>query len=238
MTAAGGFEAVLDYLTGEILAGRAAPGTRLPNERELASRLGSSRSAVREAIKVLHAQGAVTTQPGATGGTRVASHPGDAFGRMLKLHVVLDTISFRELTETRMILEKAAAEVAAARRSPEELLELDNLLTLMNSWTSAQAFNELDTAFHLTIARMGDNRLVRDITVAIREAVSSQILAAEHLLPDWQALRVRLVQEHRGIAAALRAGDADLAGRLCAEHIRSSHATLNSLAAPEPTPTP
>ena len=49
----GGFEAVLDYLTGEILAGRVAPDARLPNERELAAQLGTSRSAVREAIKVL-----------------------------------------------------------------------------------------------------------------------------------------------------------------------------------------
>lgn len=226
MTTPGGFEAVLDHLTGEILAGRATPGTRLPNERELSARLGASRSAVREAIKVLHAQGVVVTRPGATGGTRVASAAGDAFGRMLKLHVALDSVSFRELTETRVVLERASAEAAATRRDPAGLAELDNLLTLMRPWTSAEAFNELDTAFHLAIARMSDNRLVRDITVAIREAVSARILAAEESLPDWEALRVRLVEQHEGIAAAIRAGDADLAGRLSTAHIRESHTAL------------
>ncbi|QIK71949.1 FadR family transcriptional regulator [Propioniciclava coleopterorum] len=229
MTAQGGFESVLDYLSGEIMHGRVAPGTRLPNERELAARLGASRSAVREAIKVLHAQGVVTTHPGATGGTRVASHPGDAFGRMLKLHVALDTISMRELTQTRMVLERAAAEVAATRRDDEGLAELDHLLTLQQSWATAQAFHDLDTAFHLAVARMGDNRLVRDLTIAIREAVASHILAAENIAPDWERLRPRLVEEHRGIVAAIRLGDADAAGRLAADHVRSSHSALRLL---------
>lgn len=215
-----------EYLTGEILSGRVGPGSRLPNERELASTLGASRSAVREAIKVLHAQGVVTTHPGATGGTRVASHPGDAFGRMLRLHVALDTISMRELTHTRMVLEQASAEVAARRRDADGLVELDHLITLQRSWSTAQAFHELDTAFHLAVARMGDNRLVRDLTIAIREAVASHLLAAEHVAPDWERLRPRLVEEHCGIAAAIRLGDADAAGRLAADHVRSSHQAL------------
>ena len=58
----GGFESVLEYLTGEILGGRVPPGSRLPNERELATQLGASRSAVREALKVLQAQGVGTVR--------------------------------------------------------------------------------------------------------------------------------------------------------------------------------
>ncbi|HRL50680.1 MAG TPA: FCD domain-containing protein [Propioniciclava sp.] len=221
----GGYEVVLDYLTGEILQGHVAPGTRLPNERELASRLGASRSAVREAMKVLRAQGVIVTLPGAAGGTRVASEPGDAFGHMLKLHVALDTISNRELTHTRMVLERASAEVAAEQPDETALAELDGLVAQMID-TPALAFNDLDTAFHLTMARMGHNRLVRDLTVAIRETVTSLLLAAEHVAPDWDTLRDELTAEHRAIVEAIRAGDVDLAGRLSAEHIRHSHAAL------------
>ena len=221
----GGYEVVLDYLTGEILQGHVAPGTRLPNERELASRLGASRSAVREAMKVLRAQGVIVTLPGAAGGTRVASEPGDAFGHMLKLHVALDTISNREHTHTRMVLERASAEVAAEQPDETALAELDGLVAQMID-TPALAFNDLDTAFHLTMARMGHNRLVRDLTVAIRETVTSLLLAAEHVAPDWDTLRDELTAEHRAIVEAIRAGDVDLAGRLSAEHIRHSHAAL------------
>ena len=221
----GGYEVVLDYLTGEILQGHVAPGTRLPNERELASRLGASRSAVREAMKVLRAQGVIVTLPGAAGGTRVASEPGDAFGHMLKLHVALDTISNRELTHTRMVLERASAEVAAEQPDETALAELDGLVAQMID-TPALAFNDLDTAFHLTMARMGHNRLVRDLTVAIRETVTSLLLAAEHVAPEWDTLRDELTAEHRAIVEAIRAGDVDLAGRLSAEHIQHSHAAL------------
>lgn len=224
-TVVGGYEVVLDYLTGEILQGHVAPGTRLPNERELASRLGASRSAVREAMKVLRAQGVIVTLPGAAGGTRVASEPGDAFGHMLKLHVALDTISNRELTHTRMVLERASAEVAAEQPDETALAELDGLVAQMID-TPALAFNDLDTAFHLTMARMGHNRLVRDLTVAIRETVTSLLLAAEHVAPEWDTLRDELTAEHRAIVEAIRAGDVDLAGRLSAEHIRHSHAAL------------
>ena len=79
----GGFDTVLDFLTGEILAGRVAPDSRLPNERELAAQLGASRSAVREAIKVLQAQGVITSNTGPGRGTRVAASQGAALGRML-----------------------------------------------------------------------------------------------------------------------------------------------------------
>lgn len=92
-----GFEGVLDYLTNEILEGRVVPGDRLPNERILAAQLGASRSAVREAIKVLNAQGVLTSSAGPGGGTRVAARQGAALGRMLRLHVALDAISFTEI---------------------------------------------------------------------------------------------------------------------------------------------
>ena len=70
----GGFESVLEYLTGEILGGRVPPGSRLPNERELATQLGASRSAVREALKVLQAQGVVTSEAQRRAADRVTLH--------------------------------------------------------------------------------------------------------------------------------------------------------------------
>ena len=87
-TGAGGFEAVLDHLTGEILEGRVAPGDRLPNERELAAQLGASRSAVREAITVLQAQGVETKMiwtrgchsgPAAPGGLDLGADPAQTY---------------------------------------------------------------------------------------------------------------------------------------------------------------
>ncbi|MBB1516054.1 FadR family transcriptional regulator [Tessaracoccus sp. MC1679] len=223
---AGGFDTALDFLTSEILAGRLSKDARLPNERELATQLGTSRSAVREAIKVLQAQGVITSHTGPGRGTRVAASQGPALGRMLKLHVALDAISFDELTETRVVLERAAAEAAAVHADDASLADLGRLAESMVAVSDTARFNELDTAFHVAIAGLGANRLIRDMTIAIREAVARPILGAEERIPNWEALRLRLLAEHAGIHRALSARDGANAANLCEAHIRGAHRVL------------
>src|SRR6478736_6688180 len=64
-------DAVADRLRNEILAGRLAPGTRLPSERELSLALGVNRLTLRAALARLEAMGLVTTRHGS--GTEVVS---------------------------------------------------------------------------------------------------------------------------------------------------------------------
>lgn len=221
----GGFDSALDYLTGEILEGNVAPGERLPNERELALQLGASRSAVREAIKVLQAQGVVTSQTGRRGGTRVATGQGVALARVLRLHVALGAISFDEVTSTRVVLERAAAEAAAHSIDDDGVNLLQGIVAEMQSTEGVEEFNELDTRFHVTIALLGANRLVRDLTIAIREAVAARILEGERE-SDWEPLRARLNEEHAGILEALRMRDGRLATERCEAHIRGAHRAI------------
>ena len=210
-------------MTEEIIQGRVGPGSRLPNERQLAVDLGVSRGAVREAIKVFQTQGIVTSRVGQGGGTRIASTQGHALGQILRLHMALEAISFEELTNTRVVLECAAARAAADKMSPCAWNTLDALCNRMEHEEDVSAFNDLDTAFHVEIARSGDNRLVRDLTIAIREAVAADILAGERAVTDWTRMRVRLVEEHRHIILALHSGDGNLAADLTEAHIRGSH---------------
>lgn len=221
-----GFDTALEHLTGEILAGRVTADGMFPSERELAEQLDVSRGAVREAIKVLQAQGIVTSQVGMRGGTRVVGSQGIALGRILRLHVALRAVSFSELTDTRVVLERAATTAAAGSASTADLEPLETLCDEMEEELTSGRFNELDTAFHVGIARIADNRLIRDLTIAIREAVASPILEAEERLPDWHSFRLRLMQEHRDILAALRSGDAALAADLAEAHVRGAHARL------------
>ena len=178
---------------------------------------------MREAIKVLQAQGVVTSQTGPGRGTRVEEDQGAAFGRMLSLHVSLNAISFTELTETRVILERAAAESAARLVSSECAANLITLAESMGPVTDPARFNQLDIDFHLAIAAIGDNRLIRDMTMAIRQAVGPQILEAELRLSDWERLRQRLMSEHEGIAAAIAEGRERDAAELSEQHIRGAH---------------
>lgn len=221
----GGFESALEYLTGEILQGNVGPGQKFPNERKLAEQLGASRSAVREAIKVLQAQGVVTSTSGPRGGTQVATGQGEALAHVLRLHIALGAISFDEVTATRIVLERAAASAAAQSIDDAGVDVLQRIVAEMQLTEDVATFNELDTRFHVTIASLGANRLVRDITIAIREAVAARILEGEREA-DWGPLRRRLNQEHMAILEALRLRDSRLAADRCESHIRGAHLAI------------
>lgn len=221
-----GFEAVLSHLSDAIIEGTYRAGQQIPPERVLAERLGVSRGAVREAIKVLQAQGIVTSESGPGRGTRISTAPGPAFGRMLRLHLALHATNVDEVTATRVVLEREAARGAARMASPRGLAGLEGLLATMEAVEESEEFNRLDTDFHVAIAELADNRLVRDLTIAIREAVTTSIREAESRLADWPSLRAVLNRQHRGIHQAIVARDADGAAARIEEHIRQAHAAL------------
>lgn len=225
-TQAGGFDVALGHIDAQILRGVYANGTRLPAERDLAAQLGVSRGAVREAIRVLQAQGILVSGTGRGNGTRVQARPSNAIGRILRLQLALDVVSFADLTETRVALERAACAAAARRREPEPLDRAAALLDQMREVVDPDPFNQLDTDFHVALAEAGDNRLMSNLTVAIRKSVENPISAAEQENESWPELRRMLVGQHEQMLAAITAGDADRAAELSEEHIRVAYEKL------------
>lgn len=221
-----GFDVALSHIDSQILAGVYANGTRLPAERDLAAELGVSRGAVREAIRVLQAQGILVSGTGRGNGTRVQARPSNAIGRILRLQLALDVVSFADLTETRVALERAACAAAARRREPEPLARAAELLEQMRHVESPDPFNELDTAFHVALAEAGDNTLMSNLTVAIRKSVGTPISSAEHALTSWPALREMLVSQHDEMLKAIAAGDGERAAQVSEEHIRVAYQKL------------
>ncbi|WP_195839883.1 FadR/GntR family transcriptional regulator [Cutibacterium porci] len=214
------------HIDDEILAGRWVNGSRLPPERELATSLGVSRGAVREAIRALEAQGILSSGTGRGNGTRVDARPSDAMGRILRLQLALDVVSFADLTETRVALEKAACAAAAKVRAPEPLARASDILAQMHDAMQPDSFNSLDTAFHVALAEAGDNRLMSNLTVAIRKAVHLPILKAEHSLIGWDTWREGLVNDHKEMLAAIENGDSERAAEVTEAHIRNAYETL------------
>lgn len=233
-TQPGGFDVALGHIDAQILAGVYSNGTRLPAERDLATQLGVSRGAVREAIRVLQAQGILVSGTGRGNGTRVQARPSNAIGRILRLQLALDVVSFADLTETRVALERAACAAAARRREPEPLARAGALLEQMREVVSPAPFNELDTDFHVALAEAGDNRLMSNLTVAIRKSVENPISAAERENTGWAELRRMLVGQHERMLEAIMAGDADRAAELSEEHIRVAYEKLLHGESPRP----
>ena len=223
------YELVLDRIEEQIVAGNLRVGDRLPAERDLATQLGVSRSSVREAVRILQAQGVVTSSVG-TGprsGTVIAALPAEALTRMIRLHLALSSFELAELFDARVTLERSSARLAARLATPDDLAQLRALLEQMDEpWLPRELFNALDTEFHVALARASHNRLVSDVTVALRNSLSRNIQQAFVSIADWDAMRDTLTTEHHAIYEAVDAGDAEAAAARIESHIRAFAVTL------------
>ena len=175
------YEVVLRHVEEAILAGQLSVGDLLPPERELAQQLGVSRSATREAIRALEAQGVLTSSVGAGpgSGTRVTDQQSKALTKLLRLQVALANFPVGDVVELRVALERVSVTLAAQRISEPALRRLRGVLDAMASpAVGLDAFNELDTEFHVLMSQAADNRLITDMTVAVRESMRLPILRA------------------------------------------------------------
>ena len=228
------YELVLQRIETQILSGALRAGQRLPPERELAELLGVSRPAVREALRVLEAQGAVRSQvgQGPGSGTTIERVPSDALTRLLRLHVALGSFPFEDVIETRVTLERSIVVLACRNARPENIVRMRALLHAMDEPAITQeTFNQLDIDFHVELAEAGGNRLMSDMTRAIRESVRIPFLAAVKGMPEtgkysWPSMLDSLQAEHHAVFRAFEAGEGDKAADLLESHIRGFYLDL------------
>ncbi|MGW0785614.1 FadR/GntR family transcriptional regulator [Streptomyces sp. NPDC002913] len=222
-------ELVLQSIEEQVFAGELKAGDRLPPERELAPVLGVSRSALREALRVLETIGVLVAQPGRgpDSGARIVRNPDDALGRLLRLHFALGSYSLHDVLEARVVLERSSWEAAARHASPEDLDEAGELVRRMGEPDVGVAeFNDLDTRFHVLIAGSSGNALTSTLTSAVRESVRPLILRALEEMDDWPATSRALNAQHEQLLRLVRDGRGAEAADLVEEHIRGLHGAL------------
>ncbi|GAB3284288.1 FadR/GntR family transcriptional regulator [Sinomonas notoginsengisoli] len=215
----GAAEAVLAELRGDIEAGLAPVGSKLPSEAALASRYEVSRSVVREALRSCAALGLTETHTGK--GTFVVS-------ARVSGDLVLGRYSARDLTEARPHIEVPAAGLAAGRRSEDDLATLRGIIAESALEDDPAARVALDAAFHSTIATASGNRVFEDVLADLREALAHQSETL-NLLADRQAASDH---EHREILDAIEAGSPERASAAMARHLAAVDDAVERLGAP------
>jgi DNA-binding FadR family transcriptional regulator len=222
-------ELVLDRVEQQVLTGKLRAGDRLPPERQLATALGVSRAALREALRILEAFGVLVAQtgrgPGA--GATVTAEPTDAVGRLLRLHLALGGYRVGDILSARIMLERSSVAEAAERAGAGALEEAAALLEAMGDPQLAPVdYNELDTRFHVELARCSGNELTCTLTAAVRESIRPLLLDALEAVTDWHATVARLNAQHSDILRLIRRGAPEKAAQAVEEHIRDFHGRL------------
>jgi DNA-binding FadR family transcriptional regulator len=181
--------AVVRQLGQRILSGGITPGEVLPNQVQLCADLSVSRTALREAIRVLTAKGLVETRPRT--GTRV--RPRDAWN-LLDPDVLgwreasPDRDFVRSLMEARHIIEPAAAELAAARATAEEIARIEAALLEMVRWLSndIEACCRADLDFHSAILAASHNVVLQQLVSTISAALMIGFRQSTHLAKSYE----------------------------------------------------
>ena len=132
---------------------------KLPSEQELSKRFKVSRTVIREALKVLKERGLIDPRNG--GGSYLTRPNTDTVSNVLNRIIRMDNISNDDLHNMRLILETAAARLAAFNSKPAEVEHLEDILNLMTDKTLPDDERiRLDADFNITIARSSENELL------------------------------------------------------------------------------
>jgi DNA-binding FadR family transcriptional regulator len=158
-----------------IVRGDYPPGTILPNEAKWAETFAVSRSAVREAIKMLMAKSLLASRP------KIGSwvEPKERWN-LLDRDVIgwyamsPDKEQFLKIVqEFRYIIEPEATALAAIRRSDEQMAEISAACRDMGSTTNLTERTKADTRFHVAILRASGNDLLVPLGVLIEQALNN-----------------------------------------------------------------
>jgi DNA-binding GntR family transcriptional regulator len=197
------YQRVAERLRERIVAHTLAPGSWI-DEQALTAELGISRTPLREALKVLAAEGLVTMK--------------------LRRGAYVTEVSERDLAEVfhlLALLESDAAAVVAQQATDDEIAELAALHRQLESTVDDRdAFFAANERFHMRLLEIAGNRWRNQMVADLRKVMK---LYRHHSLFKQGRLEASL-KEHRRLMAALKARNAALAQQLMQQHLAQGKA--------------
>ena len=200
-----------ERLKQEILNEAYPLGSSLPTERELVSATGLSRGSVREALRILEAQGLVHTRAGRYGGSTVSQPSNDMLVDNINLYARGRDVSLKSLVEARHALEPMVAYLAAMNRTQEDLAGLQEISDRLDAAEiDVGAFLEENANWHDALAAASHNELLCAFAMSVR-GLMLEASRVRNFASDEVRLRVR--RAHHRIFDAIRDRDGDAARR-------------------------
>lgn len=221
---------IVDRIKTAIRDGRLGPGDQLPAERDLTKQLGVSRVSVRDALRMLEAQGLIEVRVGARGGAFVTAPAPGLVGEGIADMLMLAAVDPKDITEARMVLEIAMLELACARATSEDLEQLRTICDRADALLAAGDYDpELSAQFHARLALCTHNRAIALCAESFQRPLVASLRAAQSA--DAAHGHTGAL-EHRALVDALAASDADAARAIMTAHLGRTAARVGV------TPTP
>jgi DNA-binding FadR family transcriptional regulator len=215
-------------LLRSIRSGSMVPGGKLPNERDLAVQLHTSRTAVRQALAMMEREGLVHRRVGA--GTFLTDDADQVFDRLDQTEIgTHDTVpTLAEIVEARLLFEPGMMHLVVGRADAEDFAAMRQQLQAILDAPTWRDFKESIYALHRQIVEATRNRFLMQVFATVltdRREVQFDGRGIERPAP----LPVRQ-QTHGDLAEvvdALEARDARRAERLIGDYLTRMLAIIN-----------
>lgn len=213
-----------------IVSGQFPLDAELPSEKDLCEQLGVGRSTVREALRILQAQGLLSG-----GDTVSTTRPRVSLERTLAsaAHTMenalrLGRVPLADLVALRVVIEGSIAAAAAAAHKRANFSGARAAIAAMKKrGIDVDTFREADLRFHRELALLAGNSAFTMVMGVLRSAISSHLGEALHEVRDRASTIAALTREHEAILAAIERGNATRARELITRHILEFYAEVS-----------
>ncbi|WP_213585067.1 FadR/GntR family transcriptional regulator [Paenibacillus sp. J2TS4] len=222
------FELILNQILDLIAEKKLLPGDEIMPERELAQTLNVSRSSIREAFKVLEVMDLIEVKPREGKILKVPS-----VSSLLKLFPMMLLATHEEphgeLYEIRKCFEVCSAQMAAERRTEEDLkaikAQLDRMLA---SKDEQEDLISADVMFHRAITQAAGNSLFNAVMEVIAGLMQYSVAFTKKTLASYPNYNNIIYEQHYDIYMAIKDQNGQLAGEKMFYHIDYSQQRVNA----------
>jgi GntR family transcriptional regulator, transcriptional repressor for pyruvate dehydrogenase complex len=187
-------------------------GTELPSEAEMIETFGFSRSTIREALRLLEADGLIVSKPGPGGGLRVGYPDVNQMSRSMAILLTTRAVTHREILAFRRMFEPPLA-AAAARGATQD--QGDWLVRLAENEESSYSGARASVEFHEAIGVCTNNGVALVVLSAMQSALEGHLRVES---PSSENIR-ETTRGHLRIARLIRDGDEAGAERAMQRHL-------------------
>lgn len=212
-----GAQDLATYLLTEIRSGRIPVGVKLPSERELSERFGTSRGSVRRVLAALRGSGWITQAVGSGTFAARPAHEASMLGDSTGLFA--DQTSPAELMEARLLIEPLMPALIVRHATRADFARMHECLVKGEQAQTIEDFELWDGELHQALAQATHNHFflqVLALTNRVRQQGDWGRLKRNSLTPQRRAEYER---QHRDIVAALEDRDAEEAREALKKHL-------------------
>jgi DNA-binding FadR family transcriptional regulator len=218
---------VANRLRRRIITGEVPVGGWLPPENQLLQEFDVSRPTLRAALRILESEQLVTVRRGSRGGAWVSAPTEEVLARRAGVYMQYHGISLDEVHRARAVIEPPAVRIVAERASPADADMLQALAEETREVIQDRtAFRAAALNFHRAIVDLSRNKTLMVFASMIHGVIEANATRYQTATASRYRQGAERHTEHLQVIELIRAGRADEAERLWAEHLELARLVL------------